>query len=148
MSSICHLLTVNATKTLLSAFVLSKLDYCNSFLCGSPQLILDKLQRGQNSAARLVMKSCKCDQVQSHLCNLRWLPVRSRTDNKISTLCFTTFTNSSPVHITKLLSVYTPSRHLHLSSDTCILGIPFIKTKSCGQRAFSFTGPTEWNLLP
>ena len=32
----CHLLTVNATQTLLSAFVLSKLDYCNSLLCGSP----------------------------------------------------------------------------------------------------------------
>ena len=53
--SIRHLLTVNATKTLLSAFVLSKLDYFNSLLCGSPQFILDKLQRGQNSAVRLVM---------------------------------------------------------------------------------------------
>ena len=41
-------------KTLLSAFVLSKLDYCNSLLCGSPQFILDKLQRGQNSAEKLV----------------------------------------------------------------------------------------------
>ena len=64
ISSICHLLTVNATKTLLSVSVLSKLDYCNSLFCGSPQFILDKLQRVQNSAARLVMKSRKCDQVQ------------------------------------------------------------------------------------
>ncbi|WP_419587774.1 hypothetical protein, partial [Thiolapillus sp.] len=34
ISSIRHLLTVNATKTLLSAFVLSKLGYCNSLFCG------------------------------------------------------------------------------------------------------------------
>ena len=55
ISSIRHLLTVNATKSLVSAFVLSKLNYCNSLLCGSPQFILDKLQRIQNSAVRLVM---------------------------------------------------------------------------------------------
>ena len=57
INSIHHLLTVNATKTLLSAFVLSKLDYCNFLLCGSPQFILGKLQRVQNSATRLVVKS-------------------------------------------------------------------------------------------
>ena len=72
ISSIRHLLTVNATKTLLSAFVLSKLDYCNSLLCGSPQFILDKLQRVHNSAARLAMKFRKCDHVQSLLHNLHW----------------------------------------------------------------------------
>ena len=81
ISSIRHLLAVSATKTLLSAFVLSKLDYCNSLLCGSPQFILDKLQRVQNSAARLVMKSCTGYQSAQ------------RTDYKISTLCFNTFTH-------------------------------------------------------
>ena len=127
ISSIRHLLTVNATKTLLSAFVLSKLDYCNSLLCGSPQFILDKLQRVQNSAARIVTKSRKCDCVQPLLCNLHWAPVHSRIDHKISTLCFNTFTNSSPdpVYIAQLLSVYIPSRHLSSYSDTRTLRILF-----------------------
>ena len=99
ISSIRHLVTVSATKTLLSAFVLSKLDYCNSLLCGSPQFILDMLQRVQISASRLVMKSRKCDHVQPLLRSLLWLPVHSRIDYKISTLCFNTSTNSSPVYI-------------------------------------------------
>ena len=34
------------------------------------------------------------------------------------------------------------------SSDTRTFRIPFTKTKTFGQRAFSFTGPTEWNSLP
>ena len=98
VSSIRHLLTVTATKTLLSAFVPSKLDYCNSLLSCSPQFILDKLQRVQNSAASSVMKPRKCDHVQPLLRSLHWLPVHSRIDYKISTLCFNTFTNSSPVY--------------------------------------------------
>ena len=113
ISSIHHLLTVNATKTLLSAFVLSKLDYCNSLLCGSSQFILDNLQRVENSAARLVMKSRKCDHVQPLLSNLHLLPGRSRINYKISTLCFI-FTNFSPVCIAQLLSVYTlPDTSVH-----------------------------------
>ena len=145
ISSIRHLLTVNATKTLLSAFVLSKLDYCNSLHCGSPQFILDKLQRVKNSAARLVMKSRLCDHVQTLSRNPHLLPVRSKIVYKISTLCFNTFANSSPVYIAQLLFVYTPYRHLRSSSDTRTLRIPFVKTKSFGQRAF-FTGPTQWKL--
>ena len=105
------LLTVNATKTLLSAFVVSKLDCCNSLLSGSLQHVLYQLQRKQNSTARLVMKSRKCVRVQPLLGNLHWLPVRSRRDYKISNPCFNTFTDSSPVYIAQLLSVYTPSKH-------------------------------------
>ena len=119
VTNICitlHILTVNATKTLYSAFVLSKLDHCNSLLSGSRQYILDKLhQKVQNSAARLVMKSHKCDHVQPLLCNLYWLPVCPRIDYKISTLCFTTFSDSFPVYIAQLMSVYTPCRHLRSS---------------------------------
>ena len=148
ISSIRHLLAVSATKTLLSAFVLSKLDYCNSLLCGSPQFILDKLQRGQNSSARSVTKSRKCDYIQPLLRSLHWLPVYSRIKYKISTPCFNTFTNSSPVYIAQLLSVCTPPRHLRSSSDTRTLRIPFIKAQSFGQRASSFKGPAQWNLLP
>ena len=55
--TIRHLLSVDSTKTLVSAFVLSRLDYCNSLLSGCPKHLLDKLQKVQNSAARLVLKA-------------------------------------------------------------------------------------------
>ena len=47
-------LTTNAIKSLVHAFITSRLDYCNSLLCGSPSRLLDRLQRVQNAAARLV----------------------------------------------------------------------------------------------
>ena len=43
-------------KNLVTAFVLSRLDYCNS-------LLFEKLQKVQNSAARLVLKAHKRDHV-------------------------------------------------------------------------------------
>ena len=38
----------------VNAFVIPQLDYCNSVLYGLPKSQLDKLQRVQNVAARLV----------------------------------------------------------------------------------------------
>ena len=57
VSSIRQYLTVELTKTLVRAFVLSKFDYCNSLLYGCPLHILRRLQKVQNSVTKLVFKS-------------------------------------------------------------------------------------------
>ena len=54
LASICQYLSCDVTKTLISAFVFSKLDYCNSSLTGAPKNFIAKLKRVQNAAARLV----------------------------------------------------------------------------------------------
>ena len=46
--SIQHYLSSEATKTLVSSLVLSRLDYCNALLAGSPQVLLDQIQRATN----------------------------------------------------------------------------------------------------
>ena len=38
----------------MSAFVLSKLDYCNAILAGLPKSTIAPLQHAQNAAARLI----------------------------------------------------------------------------------------------
>ena len=55
VSSIRHLLSTDATKILVSAFVLSRVDYCNYLLSGCLQYFLNKVQKVQNNAVRLVM---------------------------------------------------------------------------------------------
>ena len=58
---ICHLLTVQVTQTLVCAFNLSRLDYCNCLLAGCPQFLIDRLQKVQKAAARLICRAKKLE---------------------------------------------------------------------------------------
>ena len=49
----CRFLTSTATATLVSAFVLSRIDYCSTLLFGSTHYVTCHLQRIQNNAARV-----------------------------------------------------------------------------------------------
>ena len=85
ISSIRHL-SIDATKTLLSAFVLPKLDYCNSLFYGSPMYMLERLQKVQSSAARLIFKCCK----QNHISPLLLSALAahmSHVEYKLSVIC-------------------------------------------------------------
>ena len=50
LASICRFLTSTVTATLVSAFVLSRIDYCNSLLFGSTHDVTSHLQLIQNSS--------------------------------------------------------------------------------------------------
>jgi len=49
-------LTTDTTKTFVHAFISSRLDYCNSLLCGVNDGLLKKLQTVQNAAARVTTR--------------------------------------------------------------------------------------------
>ena len=59
ISSIRHVLTADATKTLVTSLVLSRLDYRNSLWSGIAQQLIDELQKVQNCSARLILKTSK-----------------------------------------------------------------------------------------
>ena len=76
IGSIRQYLSVEATKTLVSSLVLSRLDYCNAVLAGCPQVLLDKIQRVINCSARLIYKASKSAHITPLLFDLHWLPIR------------------------------------------------------------------------
>ena len=73
-------LDVESVKTLVHAFVTTRLDYYNSVLAGAPRSVTDKLQRALNAAARLVSGTRKFDRGLSRLLqvDLHWLDVPER----------------------------------------------------------------------
>jgi len=56
LRSIRRYVPTSVFRSLVSAFVLNRLDYCNSLLVDLPAYLLQRLQSVQNSAARLVYR--------------------------------------------------------------------------------------------
>lgn len=83
ISRICPFLSWRTTEQLVHAFVSSRLDMGNALLFGISQTQLSRLQRIQNSAARLVTQTRRCDHITPVLRELHWLPVKWRIEFKI-----------------------------------------------------------------
>ena len=61
LASVRPYLCERTSARLVAALITSRLDYCNSVLAGLPAEQIGRLQRVQNSAARLVLKKQKRD---------------------------------------------------------------------------------------
>ena len=82
LASIRRFLTSTATATLVSAIVLSRIDYCNSLLFGSTHDVTPHLQQIQNYAAQEILRIPKSSSITIHLESLHWLPVNVRSTDK------------------------------------------------------------------
>ena len=79
LSSIRRYLTQDATRCAVQAFITSRLDYCNSLLHDIiPLAQIERLQRIQNKAARLITRTRQRDHITPVLRALYWLPVCHR----------------------------------------------------------------------
>ena len=140
-------LSSSATERLIHAFVSSKLDYCNSILLGLPSYELEKLQRLQNTAARLTVRAKKSAHITPVLKSLHWLPVKERIIFKILLVTYKILHGFAPACLNELLLNFTPHRLLR-SSSLNLLSIPKTKTVTYGDRSFSVIAPKLWNDFP
>ena len=119
-----HLLPLS-TATLANSLVSSKLDYCNSLYSGISQTNLNKLQRIQNSLARVITNTSKYQHITPTLKKLHWLPIKQRIDYKTCLLTYKTLTNQQPTFLYNSLSF--PSHSVSTrSSDSLVLSIPYM----------------------
>ena len=140
-------LTVGATRTLVHALVTSRLDYCNSLLFGIPERLIARLQRVQNTAARLITATPRVAHITPVRRELHWLPITHRINYKILLLTFKALHGLAPEYLTELLQRYNPSRVLRSGSQDLLVE-PSFKLKTCGGRSFVTVAPRLWNKLP
>ena len=148
ITSIHRFLTEDAAKTLVTSYILSRPDYCNCPLMGTPNSVIQPLQKIQNFAARLVLLAPRYHHSTPLLEKQHWLPISERTKYKVACMCFSAINVSGPAYLSELLHVYTPSRTPRSSSDTRMLKIQQSKRKTHGFRTFSWSGPHILNSLP
>jgi hypothetical protein len=139
--------TDDACKTLVNSLVISRLDYGNALLYGVNASILSKLQRVQNTAARLISRKRKHEHITPVLVSLHWLPVQYRIKYKILLYTFKALNNLAPVYLQELVNAYQPTRALR-SEDLQLLKAPRIRTKTYGERRLDKSAATLWNSLP
>jgi hypothetical protein len=126
------------TAQLVSALVLSRLDYCNAVLAGLPASTLAPLQRVLHAAARLVLELGPRDHVSAALHELHWLPIRKRIQYKLCLLAHNVRTGRAPEYMSRLLTATAdvPSKTSLRSSNSGDFVVPSTRLK-LGDRAFS-----------
>ena len=160
-------LTREATETLVHAFIFSHIDYCNGLLHGLPKYQLQKLQRIQNMAAKLVFRQPKFSHVTPLLTQLHWLPVEYRIEFKLLILTFKGLHGLAPEYIKNMFVVktdvysYRSSTSIEdivfvngnvqediQSSQILYLQVPKTSRKTFYSRSLPVAGPVLWNKLP
>ena len=106
-----HLLPLSAATALANSLVSSKLDYCNSLYSGISQSNLNKLQRIQNSLARVITNTSKYQHITPTLKTLHWLPIKQRIDYKLCLLTYKTQINN--LHIFTIVFHFRHTLFLH-----------------------------------
>ena len=74
------------------------------FTLASHKQIVNKLQRIQNSLARVITNTSKYQHITPTLKKLHWLPIKQRIDYKTCLLTYKTLTNQQPTYLYNSLS--------------------------------------------
>ena len=129
-----------SAEKLIHTLVHSHVDYSNVLQVSLPKYIIKKLQMMQNTAARVLCRVGKYDNITPTLKRLHWLPVEFCIKHKICLLSFNALNGCSPQYLSEMLI----TRNVHYglrSHEAPTLNIPKTKWKTLGDRA-------EWNSLP
>ena len=134
---------------MVHAFIIGRIDYCNSLLFGVPSVHLLKLQRLQNAAARLISNVPRYSHITPVLCSLHWLPVKFRIDFKILLFTFNAIYSHAPCYLIDLIAIKEQQCYNLHSATGLILKHRSLKLeKTLGDRAFLSAVPNLWNNLP
>ena len=86
----------STVKKMISCFITSRLDYCNSVLYGASGYLICQLQLCQNNAAQMLSLRRESDHITSVLKDLNWLPVEQRIKYKVLLPLINLFMHTSP----------------------------------------------------
>ena len=150
--SIRRSLTRGVLRSLVSALVLTRLDYGSATLAGLPVSSLDRLQHVVNAAARLVFSVRKYDHITPLLRELHWLLIPERITFRLAVLVYRCLNGLAPR--TRYLAdelhlvVDNPSRQRLRSASSPALSVPATRRRTIGDRAFPVVAARVWNGLP
>jgi len=92
-------LSDEVAKTVAVSIVTTGLDYCNSLFFGMSAKNFARLQRVQNTLARVLLHKRKFDHITPSLMELHWLPILQRVHFKVAILTYKTIHTKEPDYL-------------------------------------------------
>ena len=147
-----NFLTFDATAQLIHALVTTRLDFCNSIPYNIPNKKIERLQRIQNQAARMLKQIPRRNHITPVLRELHWLKIHDRIIFKILLLTHKAVNNTAPEYLCDLIrfKVKRTTIRTRASFDPCLLCVPPISkmyANSFFDQSFMFAAPTLWNAF-
>jgi hypothetical protein len=130
-------------KMLVSALVISRIDYCCSLLVGIKSGLMDKLERVIKSAVRIILKCGR--QLDEN--EVLVMSAEKRIQLRAATIVWMAFNRNVPSFVAKWFQFVSNERMLLRSEANGLLVVPRMRTES-GKRAFGVFASTLWNKLP
>ena len=128
--------------------VIAHLDYANCLYAKLPNEELNRLQKLQNMAARLIFQVDRRSSATESLKCLHWLPIRQRIVYKIVVLVYKCVNGFAPKYLSEIITLHNPKRITRRTLDPLLLEVPTTKRSTFAARSFSVFGPKQWNNLP
>ena len=129
----------------MNAFVFSKLLYCSSVWSNTSNSNIEKLQKVQNFAGRIVLRLRKYDHISEGLRSLNWLPIKDRLKLNDAIMVFKCINNLAPDYLANEFELRS-CVHDRQTRSASTLDIPFC-CLSTGQRSFAYRGAKLCNSL-
>jgi len=137
----------STAAVIATSLVHSKLDYCNSLYLNLPKSELNRLQRIQNTLARVVANTRRRDHITPTLQSLHWLKVQERINYKVVSLTYNVLQTSHPSYLSRLLTLQ-PARSTRSSQFITLYPPSVTSNRAILNRSFSYSAPRLWNSLP
>jgi hypothetical protein len=141
------MLDKTVANTVACSIVSTRLDYCNSLLYGASAHNIQRLQRVQNTLARVVTGTKRRDHIRPVLRDLHWLPVAQRIEYKVALITHKVLSTGQPQYLRNLATEYKPTRQLR-SEGQRLLAKPTGLSSALASRCFTRASETVWNSLP
>ncbi len=125
ISKLRPMLSMSNAEMLIHVLMTSRLDYCNALLGGCSARLINKPQMVKNTAARVLTRTRKYDQISPVMSTLHWLSIKHRIDFKIMLIIYKALNGLAPQYLREHLLHYSPPHPLR-SQNSGHLIIPRI----------------------
>ena len=145
MNRIRHILDRQTLTTIINALVFSKLYYCSSVWVNTSKKDIERLQRVQNVAARIITGTKKHEHISLVLRELNWLPVHLTVQYRDTVMAFKCMKSLAPPYLCEKFRKRSEVHSL-ATRNSNMLNVPFFKSAS-GQRTFHYRATKLWNAM-